>query len=79
MINTMKKALINIPVVKDTKFPTCLDLEALVIVFLIAVCLQVVRETWAGAHTTYPERHKASEFFYKLKELSSISGTKSII
>lgn len=65
----MKKTLLIIPIVKETKLPSYLDLEALVVVL---ICLQAGQETWARAHTTYTEK-QSQQFLLQHKERNSIS------
>lgn len=47
------KPTIYYPCYQETKLPSCLDLEALVAVF---VCSKAGRETWARTYTTYTEK-----------------------
>lgn len=65
----MKKTLLIIPIVKETKLPSYLDLEALVVVL---ISLQAGRETWARAHTTYTEK-QSQQVLLQHKERNSIS------
>lgn len=70
----MKRTLLIIPIVKETKLPSYLDLEALVVL----IWLQAGREMWARAHTTYTEK-QSQQVLLQHKERNSISYNKSII